>query len=148
MHLSRLAEDLIFWSSSLVNFTRLSDNVSTGSSMMPQKRNPDSAELVRGKTGQIFSSLYSILTVMKALPLSYSKDMQEDKKITFETYDNLNLCIETMNEVVKHLQINKKSMENAALIGYTLATDLTEWLVKNLNLSFRDAHSLTGQIVN
>jgi len=148
MHLSRLAEDIIFWSSSLVNFTRLSDNVSTGSSMMPQKRNPDSAELVRGKTGQIFSSLYSILTVMKALPLSYSKDMQEDKKITFETYDNLNLCIETMNEVVKHLQINKKSMENAALIGYTLATDLTEWLVKNLNLSFRDAHSLTGQIVN
>ena len=148
MHLSRLAEDIIFWSSSLVNFTRLSDNVSTGSSMMPQKRNPDSAELVRGKTGQIFSSLYSILTIMKALPLSYSKDMQEDKKITFETYDNLNLCIETMNEVIKQLKINKKSMESAALVGYTLATDLTEWLVQNLNLSFRDAHRLTGQIVN
>ena len=147
MHLSRLAEEIILWCSYNFKFITLSDNITTGSSIMPQKKNPDAAELIRGKTGRIFASLSQVLVVMKGLPLAYSKDMQEDKEPLFDAAHNLMLCIEAMNSMLNNITINKSNMLKAAEHDYSTATDLADWLVKYLHLSFRESHQITGQIV-
>ncbi|WP_065433936.1 argininosuccinate lyase [Ehrlichia ruminantium] len=147
MHLSRLAEEIILWCSYNFKFITLSDNITTGSSIMPQKKNPDAAELIRGKTGRIFSSLNHVLIVMKGLPLAYSKDMQEDKEPLFDAERNLILCIEAMNSMLNNITINSENMLKAAEHDYSTATDLADWLVKHINLSFRESHEITGQIV-
>ncbi|QXK92155.1 argininosuccinate lyase [Neoehrlichia mikurensis] len=147
MHLSRIAEELILWSSYGFKFIQLSDDMTTGSSIMPQKRNPDAAELIRGKAAQIFSSLNQLLVIMKGLPLSYSKDMQEDKESTFVAANNLLLCIEAMNSMLNSMTINTEIMTKVALCDFSIATDIADWLVKNLNISFRKSHEITGKIV-
>jgi len=147
IHLSRLAEELIIWSTSQFNFIRLSDTYSTGSSIMPQKKNPDAAELIRAKSGRVTGNLVQLLMVMKALPLAYNKDMQEDKAGVFETFDTLQLCLQAMTGMIETLEVNKKTMRKQAQSGYSTATDLADWLVKNLNMPFRDAHHVTGAIV-
>ena len=146
-HLSRLAEEIVLWSSTAFGFVRLSDAFSTGSSIMPQKRNPDAAELVRGKTGRILGALSALLIVMKGLPLTYSKDMQEDKEPVFDTTDTLLLCLAAMTGMVVDLGVDKERMHVAAGEGYTTATDLADWLVRVLGLSFREAHRVTGELV-
>ncbi len=147
VHLSRFAEELILWSSAQFQFITLSDAFSTGSSIMPQKRNPDAAELIRGKTGRVIGNLVAMLTTMKALPLAYNKDMQEDKAGTFEAFDTLVLCIRCLKGMVADMQVNEKTMLEAAGYGYANATDLADWLVQALNIPFREAHHITGQIV-
>ncbi|PCJ56885.1 MAG: argininosuccinate lyase [Rhodospirillaceae bacterium] len=146
-HLSRLAEEIVLWSSTPLGFIRLSDAFSTGSSIMPQKRNPDAAELVRGKTGRMLGSLATLLVVMKGLPLTYSKDMQEDKEPVFDAADTLTLCLAAMTGMIRDLTVNKEQMHAAASGGYTTATDLADWLVRVSGKSFRDAHRVTGKIV-
>jgi len=146
-HLSRLAEEIVLWSSTPLGFVRLSDAFSTGSSIMPQKRNPDAAELVRGKAGRALGALSALLVVMKGLPLTYSKDMQEDKEPVFDTADTLLLCLAAMTGMVRDLEINAERMRAAMDSGYTTATDLADWLVRVLGRSFRDAHRITGEIV-
>ena len=147
MHLSRLAEEVILWNSDLVNFISIEDSLLTGSSMMPQKKNPDSAELIRGKTGSIYGNLNSLLTTMKGLPLSYFKDMQEDKAAVFNTYDNLKLNLQLASELVKGIKPNKEKLYNAALTGYTTATDFADYLVKK-GISFREAYKKSAELVN
>ena len=147
MHLSRLAEEIILWCSYNFKFITLSDDITTGSSIMPQKKNPDIAELIRGKTGRIFASLNHVLVIMKGLPLAYSKDMQEDKEPLFDATGNLVLCIEAMNSMLNNITINSENMLKAAEYDYSTATDLADWLVKHLDLSFRESHKATGQIV-
>jgi len=147
MHLSRLAEELVVWSSAEFAFIRLPDQWTTGSSIMPQKRNPDAAELVRAKTGRITGALVSLLMVMKALPLAYSKDMQEDKPPTFEAIDALLISLAAMTGMVDTLAIDAARLEEAAGRAYSTATDLADWLVQTLGLPFRDAHHVTGRIV-
>ncbi|KJV69580.1 argininosuccinate lyase [Candidatus Neoehrlichia procyonis] len=147
MHLSRIAEELVLWSSYGFKFIKLSDSMTTGSSIMPQKRNPDAAELIRGKTGQIFSSLNQLLVIIKGLPLSYSKDMQEDKESTFIAANNLLLCIEAMSSMLNSMTINAKVMTKTASCDFSIATDVADWLVKHLNISFRQSHEITGKIV-
>ena len=146
-HLSRLAEEIVFWTSSQFGFVRLSDAFSTGSSIMPQKRNPDAAELVRAKSGRIVASLNNLLMVMKGLPLAYSKDMQEDKAATFEAVDALALALAAMTGMISDLEADRTRMAEAAGEGYSTATDLADWLVRVLNIPFRDAHHITGAIV-
>jgi len=146
-HLSRLAEEIVLWTSPQFGFATLSDAFSTGSSIMPQKRNPDAAELVRAKTGRIYGSLNSLLTVMKALPLAYAKDLQEDKAATFEAIDALALTISAMTGMIGDLTPNRDNMKEAAMRGFSTATDLADWLVRELGLPFRDAHHVTGRIV-
>ncbi|ESQ93682.1 argininosuccinate lyase [Asticcacaulis benevestitus DSM 16100 = ATCC BAA-896] len=146
-HLSRLAEEIVIWTTPYFNFIRLSDAFSTGSSIMPQKRNPDAAELVRAKTGRITGSLIALSTVMKGLPLAYSKDMQEDKPPVFEAFDALDLAIRAMTGMVLDLQANRERMAAAAGAGFSTATDLADWLVRNLGIPFRDAHHITGAAV-
>jgi len=146
-HLSRLAEEIVLWSSTAFGFVRLSDAFSTGSSIMSQKRNPDAAELVRGKTGRILGALSALLIVMKGLPLTYSKDMQEDKEPVFDTADTLLLCLAAMTGMVVDLEVDKERMHAAAGEGYTTATDLSDWLVRVLGLNFREAHRVTGELV-
>ncbi len=146
-HLSRLAEELVLWTSPHFGFVRLSDSFSTGSSIMPQKRNPDAAELVRAKAGRIIASLNNLLIVMKGLPLAYSKDMQEDKAATFEGFDALALALAAMTGMVGDLAANREAMKIAAGRGYSTATDLADWLVRDLNMPFRDAHHVTGAVV-
>ncbi len=146
-HLSRLAEEIVFWTSPQFGFVRLSDEFSTGSSIMPQKRNPDAAELVRAKTGRIAASLNNLLIVMKGLPLAYSKDMQEDKAATFEGVDALALCLAAMTGMISDLEPDRAKMAAAAGQGYSTATDLADWLVRVLNIPFREAHHITGAIV-
>jgi argininosuccinate lyase len=146
-HLSRLAEEMILWSSAQFGFIRFSDRYSTGSSIMPQKRNPDAAELVRGKSGRISGNLVALLTAMKALPLAYNKDMQEDKEPVFDTVENLMLCVQAMAGMVADFSVDDKRMEVAAGAGYATATDLADWLVRELNMPFRKAHHATAQIV-
>ncbi len=148
IHLSRFAEELVIWTTSQFAFVRLSDAFSTGSSIMPQKRNPDAAELVRGKTGRIVGALNSLLIMMKGLPLAYGKDMQEDKEPTFDALSNLSLCIAAMSGMVQDMIPDTKRMKKAAGAGYATATDLADWLVRELNMPFRDAHHITGQIVS
>ena len=147
MHLSRLAEEIILWNSDLVNFISIEDSLLTGSSMMPQKKNPDSAELIRGKTGSIFGNLNSLLITMKGLPLSYFKDMQEDKAAVFNAYDNLILNLQLANELIKGIKPNKEKLFNAALEGYTTATDFADYLVKK-GISFREAYKKSAELVN
>jgi argininosuccinate lyase len=147
VHLSRFAEEIVIWSSPLTGLMRLSDRFTTGSSMMPQKRNPDAAELVRAKTGRIFAALTGLTIVMKGLPLAYQKDMQEDKEGAIDAVGALALSITAMTGMVRDLTPDVAAMRQAAGVGYSTATDLADWLVRVLKLPFRDAHHVTGRIV-
>ena len=147
VHLSRLAEELVLWSSDRFGFVELPDSFSTGSSIMPQKRNPDAAELVRGKTGRIIGSLNALLIMLKGLPLAYSKDMQEDKEPVFDTAEALMLGLEAMTGMLNNITFKPEAMRAALKDGYPTATDLADWLVQNLGLAFREAHHVTGAIV-
>jgi argininosuccinate lyase len=146
-HLSRLAEELVIWSSAQFGFVRLSDAWSTGSSIMPQKRNPDAAELVRAKTGKALGALVGLFTIMKGLPLAYSKDMQEDKATTFEAFDALDLSLQAMTGMISTMTPNVERMRASAASGFSTATDLADWLVRTLNIPFREAHHITGAAV-
>ncbi|MHC5306112.1 argininosuccinate lyase [Bartonella sp. LJL80] len=146
-HLSRMAEEIVIWSTSQFNFIRLSDSFSTGSSIMPQKKNPDAAELVRAKVGRINGALVALLTVMKGLPLAYSKDMQEDKEQVFDAAESLELSLAAMTGMISDLEVNAAAMKKAAGSGYSTATDLADWLVRELGLPFREAHHVTGRAV-
>ena len=146
-HLSRFAEEIVLWTTPQFGFIRLSDAFSTGSSIMPQKRNPDAAELVRGKTGRVVGALVGLLSVMKGLPLAYSKDMQEDKEGAFDAVQTLSLTIAAMTGMVVDLTPDLKRMKAAAGAGYATATDLADWLVRTLQMPFRDAHHVTGRLV-
>lgn len=147
VHLSRFAEEIVIWTSPLVGLVRLSDKFTTGSSIMPQKRNPDAAELVRAKTGRIIGSLTALLIVMKGLPLAYQKDMQEDKQGAMEAFAALSLAVRAMTGMVLDLEPEEARMKVAAGEGYATATDLADWLVRTLKMPFRDAHHVTGRIV-
>src|SRR3974390_1081001 len=147
MHLSRLAEEIVIWTSPLTGLVKLSDKFTTGSSIMPQKRNPDAAELVRAKTGRVIGSLNALLIVMKGLPLAYAKDMQEDKEGAMDALAALSLSIAAMTGMVTDLQPDASRMKKAAGEGYATATDLADWMVRTLKIPFRDAHHLTGRIV-
>ncbi len=147
VHLSRLAEELVLWSTPQFGFVKMSEAFSSGSSIMPQKRNPDAAELVRGKTGRIVGSLSALLTTLKGLPLAYSKDMQEDKEPVFDAVDNLGLCLAAMAAMIEGMTVDPKRMRAAAGVGYTTATDLADWLVKELALPFREAHAASARAV-
>ncbi len=146
-HLSRFAEEIVLWTTPQFGFVRLSDAFSTGSSIMPQKRNPDAAELVRGKTGRVLGAFVGLVTVMKGLPLAYSKDMQEDKEGVFDALETLSLCLAAMTGMVKDMTPDAKRMKAAAGAGYATATDLADWLVRALKMPFREAHHVTGRIV-
>ena len=148
MHISRISEELIIWNSDQFNFIKLKDNLVTGSSIMPQKKNPDTLEYLRGKTGMSYGSLLSMLTILKGLPLSYFKDLQDDKELVFNSFDILKNSLLIFDEVLKGLIINKSEMLNAANVGYTTATDLADNIVKNLNITFREAYKITSKIVN
>ena len=147
VHLSRLAEEIIIWTSPLTSLVKLSDKFTTGSSIMPQKRNPDAAELVRAKTGRIIGSLSAMMIVMKGLPLAYAKDMQEDKEGAMDALSALSLSIAAMDGMIADLEPDAARMKKAAGEGYATATDLADWLVRTLNIPFREAHHITGQIV-
>jgi len=147
MHLSRLAEELVIWSSAQFRFVRMSDRWSTGSSIMPQKRNPDAAELIRAKIGRIFGANVALMTVMKGLPLTYSKDMQEDKEQVFDAADNYMLALAAMTGMVGDMTANREVLRAAAATGFSTATDLADWLVRALGLPFREAHHVTGALV-
>jgi argininosuccinate lyase len=147
VHLSRFAEEIVVWTSPLVGLVRLSDKFTTGSSIMPQKRNPDAAELVRAKTGRVIGALTALLIVMKGLPLAYQKDMQEDKAGAMEAFAALSLAIRAMTGMVTDLAPDEARMKQAAGDGYATATDLADWLVRTLKMPFRDAHHVTGRIV-
>ncbi|AFX98824.1 argininosuccinate lyase [Candidatus Endolissoclinum faulkneri L2] len=147
VHLSRLAEELIIWTTSQFSFVHLSDSLTTGSSIMPQKKNPDGAELVKGKTGRIVSAFTIIAIVLKGMPLSYGKDMQEDKEPCFDAIDNLRLCITCITSIVRTLQANQESMRKAVFTSFITATDLADWLVRETKMPFRNAHYIVGQVV-
>ena len=147
VHLSKIAEEIVLWSNQQFDFINLPDDLSTGSSIMPQKKNPDGAELVRGKTSIIISNLSTMLNIIKGLPLSYSKDLQDDKQITFNSYDNVSLCIKVMNEILSKSTFNKTRMKALIDNSNATATDLANWLVQKLRYSFRDAYIVTGKIV-
>lgn len=146
MHLSRLCEELIIWSTDEFKFIELPDRFTTGSSMMPQKKNPDPAELIRGKTGRVYGNLISLLTTMKALPLAYNRDMQEDKEPVFDTIDTVNLSLRIINEMLPEIKFHREKLESSAEDGFTTATDLAEYLVRK-GIPFRLAHEITGKIV-
>jgi argininosuccinate lyase len=147
VHLSRLAEELVIWSSAQFRFVTLSDRFSTGSSIMPQKKNPDAAELLRAKIGRILGATVALFTVMKGLPLAYSKDMQEDKEQVFDAADTLMLSLAAMTGMVSDMSANRANLEKAAASGFSTATDLADWLVREAGLPFRDAHHVTGALV-
>jgi argininosuccinate lyase len=147
MHLSRLAEEIVIWMTPQFAFIKLSDKFTTGSSIMPQKRNPDAAELVRAKAGRVAAAFQALLMVMKGLPLAYAKDMQEDKEATFDALASLRLGVAAMTGMVGDLEPNAQSMRAAASAGYSTATDLADWLVRSLGMPFREAHHVTGRIV-
>ena len=146
MHLSRFSEEIILWNSNEYQFIELDDAYSTGSSIMPQKKNPDIAELVRGKTGRVYGALVSLLTIMKGIPLAYNKDMQEDKELTFDAIDTTKGCLTLFTGMIATMTINKSRMETSAKKGFTNATDAADYLV-NHGVPFRDAHSIVGQLV-
>ena len=148
MHISRFAEEFIIWNSDAFKLITLNDNIVTGSSIMPQKKNPDPLEYLRGKVSSSYGNLFSMMTILKGLPLSYFKDMQDDKKIVFETFDDLTDSIKVLNEVLKNFSVNKNEMLNLANKGYITATDLADYLVKNLNYPFRKSYQITAKIVN
>ena len=147
VHMSRLAEELVIWFSPQFGFIKFSDAFTTGSSMMPQKRNPDAAELVRAKSGRVIGALIGLLTVMKGLPMTYSKDMQEDKEALFGVADTLELCIAATTGMIADLEPNPERMKESARSGYSTATDLADWVTQKLNVPFRDAHHITGRAV-
>ena len=147
MHLSRLAEEMVIWCSAQFKFIGMSDKFSTGSSIMPQKRNPDAAELIRSKIGRIVGCYNSLMLSMKGLPLAYSKDMQEDKEPVFEAHDHLGLCVAAMTGMIADMKVFTDNMRAAAGAGYTTATDLADWLVAELGMPFRDAHHVVGATV-
>jgi argininosuccinate lyase len=146
MHLSRLAEELVLWSTEEFRFIEIPDDFTTGSSAMPQKKNPDVAELIRGKTGRVYGNLFSLLTTMKGLPLSYNRDLQEDKPPIFDTVDTVKACLDILNEMLPGIRFNTNRMYETAVEGYSVATDIAEYLVKK-GLPFRKAHELTGKVV-
>ena len=148
MHISRIAEELIIWNSDGFNLINLSDKVVTGSSIMPQKKNPDLLEYLRGKTGSIYGNLFSMLTILKGLPLSYFKDLQDDKEIVFKSYDTLINCLKILDEILNNFTPNKKKMLELASEGYMTATDLADYFVKNHSMTFREAYQKTALIVN
>lgn len=147
MHLSRFAEELILWNSQMFAFVQLPDRFCTGSSMMPQKKNPDVPELIRGKTGRVYGDLMALLTLMKAQPLAYNKDNQEDKEPLFDTLDTVSACLQAMNAMVPHLQAQRDNMKRAAQQGYANATDFADYLVMHCAVPFRDAHEIVGRAV-
>ena len=147
MHLSRFAEELVIWSSAQFRFVRLSDRFTTGSSIMPQKKNPDAAELIRAKIGRILGANVALFTIMKGLALTYSKDMQEDKEQVFDAADSLMLGLAAMEGMVRDMAANRDAMAAAAGAGFSTATDLADWLVRSLGLPFREAHHVTGRLV-
>jgi argininosuccinate lyase len=146
MHLSRFSEEIIIWNSNEYGFVELDDAYSTGSSIMPQKKNPDIAELVRGKTGRVYGALMSLLTTMKGLPLAYNKDMQEDKELTFDAIDTVKGCLTLFAGMLSTIQFRNKTMETSAMKGFTNATDAADYLVKK-GVPFRDAHAIIGRLV-
>ena len=148
MHISRIAEELIIWNSDGFNLISLSDKIVTGSSIMPQKKNPDLLEFLRGKTGSIYGNLFSMLTILKGLPLSYFKDLQDDKEIVFKSNETIINCLTILNEVLKNIKPNKQKMLNLADHGYITATDLADYLVKNHDMPFRKAYQITALVVN
>jgi len=148
MHISRIAEELIIWNSDAFKLINLSDKVVTGSSIMPQKKNPDLLEFLRGKSGIIYGNLFSMLTILKSLPLSYYKDLQDDKEIVFKSNDTLQNCLKILDEILKNFTPNKKQMIELANTGYLTATDLADYLVKNHSMPFRKAYKVTANIVN
>ncbi len=148
MHISRLSEELILWSTSEFGFVRLSDKHATGSSIMPQKKNPDIPELLRGKTGRAYGNLMSLLTVMKGLPLAYNKDTQEDKEGVFDSVRTAELSLRVLREMIDEMEINAEAMEAACMKGHLTATDLADWLVREADLPFRDAYHIVGNVVN
>ncbi len=147
MHLSRLAEEIVIWSSAQFRFVECSDSFSTGSSIMPQKKNPDAAELIRGKAGRSAGAFQTLLMMMKGLPMTYGKDMQEDKEPVFDAADNLQLCLAAMTGMIRDIKVNGDVMKAASGAGFTTATDLADWLVRKLNMPFRNAHHVTGTLV-
>ena len=146
MHLSRFSEEIIIWNTNEYQFVEIDDAYSTGSSIMPQKKNPDIAELVRGKTGRVYGALMSMLTTMKGIPLAYNKDMQEDKELTFDAYDTVKGCLALFTGMLATMKFNTDKMEASAKLGYTNATDAADYLV-NHGVAFRDAHGIVGQLV-
>ena len=146
MHMSRFCEEIIMWNSNEYRFVEIDDAYSTGSSIMPQKKNPDIAELVRGKTGRVYGALTSILTTMKGIPLAYNKDMQEDKELTFDAIDTVKGCLALFTGMISTMQFNKQNMEASAKNGFTNATDAADYLV-NHGVPFRDAHGIVGRLV-
>lgn len=146
MHLSRFSEEIIIWNTNEYQFVEIDDAYSTGSSIMPQKKNPDMAELVRGKTGRVYGALMSILTTMKGLPLAYNKDMQEDKELTFDALDTVKSCLPVFTDMIRTMRFRKNQMESSAKNGFTNATDAADYLV-NHGVPFRDAHGIVGQLV-
>tara|TARA_B100001109_G_C18636701_1_gene368624 strand:- start:8 stop:661 length:654 start_codon:yes stop_codon:yes gene_type:complete len=148
VHISRLAEEFIIWNSDAFRLINLNDKIVTGSSIMPQKKNPDPLEYLRGKTGNIFGNLFSMLTILKGLPLSYFKDLQDDKELVFNSYDQIKNSILILTEILKNFSPNKKRMYELANIGYITSTDLADYIVKQYNLSFRKAYQITAKIVN
>jgi len=148
MHISRLSEELIIWSSSEFGFVQLSDRHATGSSIMPQKKNPDIPELLRGKTGRVNGNLVALLTVMKGLTLAYNKDMQEDKEGVFDSVKTATLSLRVLNEMIAQMKVRTDKMQEACMIGHLSATDLADYLVKEVGIPFRDAYHITGEVVN
>ena len=146
MHMSRFSEEIILWCSHEFSFIELDEAFSTGSSIMPQKKNPDIPELVRGKSGRVYGNLMALLTVMKALPLAYNKDMQEDKEAIFDSIDTVKMCLPVFTKMIETMKINRDNMLNAAKSGFTNATDIADYLVKR-GVPFRDSHNITGKIV-
>ncbi len=147
MHFSRISEDFIIWSGSAYEFLKFPDNLCTGSSIMPQKKNPDAAELVRSKCGRIYSSLLNLLIIQKGLPSGYSKDLQEDKEPLFDAFRTIDLLLDIVNEMIDSVTINKIKMYDLSKKGHMTATDLADWIVKKTNYTFREAHNITGKIV-
>ena len=148
IHISRLAEEFIIWNSDAFGLIKLNDKIVTGSSIMPQKKNPDSLEFLRGKTGNAFGNLFSMLTILKGLPLSYFKDLQDDKELAFKSFDQIKYSIIILNEILNNFTANKKRMLELAKVGYTTATDLADYIVRELNFPFRKAYQITSKIVN
>jgi argininosuccinate lyase len=147
IHLSRAAEELVIWNSAQFHFITFSDKFSSGSSMMPQKRNPDAAELVRGKTGRVIGSLTALLITIKGLPMAYAKDLQEDKEPVFDAFDTLELCLDASIGMFNDIIINKESMRSSAEQGFTTATDLADWLTYKKDVPFREAHHIVGKLI-
>ena len=148
MHISRIAEELILWNSDAFGLIKLSDKIVTGSSVMPQKKNPDLLEFLRGKSGSVYGDLFAMFTIMKGLPLSYFKDLQDDKKLVFNTHDTIINCLRLLDEIIKHISPNKKRMMKLANTGHITATDFADYLVKNFSISFREAYKKTSSLVN